>query len=253
MDKKIIPGAEPIFYKGDENGIMLLHGFSSSPYEMKPMAELFKPGGYTIKAPLLCGHGTSVKELAQYKWYDWFTDAKKSLFELRKSCKKVIVVGLSTGASLALHLAAHYQVEGIVALAPALYLKRKLSRLIPYAPPFLKYYRDKKGSDIRDPVEKAKNISYKKTSIRAAKELLKLYDHLKSDLPEIYSPLLVVHSINDHTVQIKGAEEIYERVSSKDKRFLKLEKSYHVLTLDVDKEIIFRETKVFADHIFKET
>ncbi len=247
---KILPGAEPVFHKGNGTGILLLHGFTGSPYEMKELGHRLQTEGYTVSIPLLRGHGTRAKDLIPCKWYDWFEDAKQALFKLRKTCSKVIVTGLSTGATLALHLAAHYQVEGVVALSPALILKGFSPKLLPYVPPVIRYRSKEGGPDISDEKARKEAVSYSKTPIKAAKQILKLYAHVKMDLPEIYVPVLLIQAEHDHVVDMAGAQWIYDHISSKDKRFLKLPRSFHVITLDVEKEIVFRETEQFiSDHI----
>ena len=246
---KIIPGCEPVFIEGNSTGVLLIHGFTGSPYDMKPLGDFLSKNEYTLSIPLLRGHGTSPDDLIACKWYDWFTDVKETLFEMRKRCKKIIVVGLSTGATLALHLAAHYQVEGVAALAPALILKEKKIKLLPVASWFKKYQYKKDGPDISDVNARRKAITYDKTPLKTVKELLDLYAHLKMDLQDIYTPVLIIHSHQDHVVDLKGAEYIYQSISSADKHFLKLEKSFHVLTLDVEKEIVFREVEKFVKRI----
>lgn len=250
MSRKLMQGSEPIAIPGNENGVLMLHGFTSSPHEMGGLAAFLKDSGYTIRAPLLSGHGTTEKNLQKCKWSDWYSDTKKALFEMRKTCKKIVVVGLSTGGSLALHLSAHYQVEGIVALSPGIYLKKKSTRLIPYAWPFIRYQNKKDGPDISDKEAREKAVGYDRTPLKAANQVLKLYDHLKSDLQDIYVPTLLIHSKNDHIVDYKSSKYIYKTISSKQKRLLWLDKSYHVLTLDVEKTIVFREIQKFLSDIF---
>jgi len=250
ISKNIMPGAEPVFIEGSEFGLLILHGFTSSPYEMKYLIEYISKNKYTISAPLLSGHGTSPEELAKYGWAEWHDDAKKALFNLRKKCKRIIAIGLSTGATLALHLAAHYQLEGVVAISPALFLKEKKTVLLPILPPFIKYRKKKNGPDIFDDSERKQAVTYQKTPIKAAKEVLKLYDHVKMDLVDIYTPLLIIQSKKDHVVDFKSAEYIYDHVSATEKHFLKLEKSYHVITLDIEKEIAFREIEQFITLVF---
>ena len=143
MEKKLMPGSEPVFIEGNKTGLLLIHGFTGTPYEMKPLSKYLAAEGYTISVPLLKGHGTKPQDLLSCSWYDWFSDVKENLFLLRKTCKKIIVIGLSTGGTLALHLAAHYQVEGVVALAPALILKEKKLKLLPFALHFKKYQSKK--------------------------------------------------------------------------------------------------------------
>jgi len=252
MTKKLIPGSEPVYFEGNSTGILFIHGFTSSPYEMKPLSKYLMKQKYTFSIPLLKGHGTDPKDLIHCRWYDWFEEAKEALFEMRKKCKKIIVVGQSTGASLALHPAAHYQVEGVAALAPALILKEKKLKLLPIASIFRSYQKKPDGPDISDAEARKKAVTYDKTPLKTVKELLNLYKHLKVDLPEIYTPVLIIQSALDHVVDMKGAEYIYDKISSPDKHFLKLQKSYHVLTLDVEKEIVFREIDNFISKIVKQ-
>ncbi len=242
---KIMPGCEPLFIEGDKTGILLLHGFTGSPYEVKELGEQLGKKGYTVSIPLLKGHGTTPADLLNCRWYDWFEDSKKALFKLRKTCNTVIAVGLSTGASLALHLAAHYQLEGVAALSPALFLKNKSSVILPYLPILFPYRYIKGGPDISDVATADAVVKYRKTPLKAAKEVLKLYAHLKMDLPEIYVPVLLIQAEQDHVVDPKGAQWIYDHISSKEKKILKLSKSFHVITLDVEKKIVFREIERF--------
>ena len=129
MRGKIIPGCEPVFLEGGETACLLLHGFTNSPFEMKVMGEFLNRQGYTVSIPLIPGHGTTPADLRKTKWTDWYEGSKVELFELRKKYKKVYIVGFSMGASLALHLSAHYEVNGVITLAPVLYLKNKFSFL----------------------------------------------------------------------------------------------------------------------------
>lgn len=244
-EHKIIPGCEPLFSEGNSTGILLLHGFTGSPYEMKELGAHLREKGYTVSIPLLRGHGTDPRDLIGCHWYDWFEDAKTALFKLRKTCNTVIAVGLSTGASLALHLSAHYQLEGVAALSPALILKNKFSAMLPYIPILFPYRYKKGGPDISDAEASAKAATYRKTPLKAAREVLKLYTHLKMDLPEIYVPVLLVQAEQDHVVDPRGAQWIYDHISSKEKKMLKLSKSFHVITLDVEKKIVFREVERF--------
>ncbi len=251
MEKKILPGAEPIFINGNGTGILLIHGFTGSPYEMKPLADRFAAKGYTVSVPLLCGHGTKPEDMLKCKWYDWFINVKEALFALRKTCKTVYVAGLSMGGSLVLHLSAHYQVEGVIALAPGLILLDKRVGLIKYVSPFMKL-KKKKGprADINT-AEKNKTVNYDKVPLKPTLELMELFSHLKMDLPEIYAPLFIAHSQNDHVVAFESSEIIYNKVSSKNKQFLRLTESFHVLTLDKEKDILFREIDTFIASIDK--
>lgn len=245
-------GSEPVFTLASSNGILMIHGFTSTPFEFREMTEHFAQHGISVSVPLIRGHGTTPEDLNKVKWYDWFEDVKYALFELRKHCKKVIVIGQSMGGTLALHLASHYQVEGVVTLAAGVFVKqKKKSRLLPFVTPFVKVARNNRGPDIFDETAKKTAISYKETPLSAAQELKKMFMHVKRDLSEVYAPALLIHSTNDHVIDYKSSRYIYDHISSRDKRLLSLNKSYHVLTLDTDKAIVLSETDKFVRRIFR--
>jgi len=243
---KIIPGCEAIYLNGNKIGCLLLHGFCSSPFEMRLLGEYLHKQNYTVHIPLLPGHGTSPKFLRNYSWYSWYDHAKNELFQLRNICKKVFVIGLSLGGTLALHLSAHYEVNGVAALAPGLFLKNKFSFLSHLIHPIIRYKKNFSGPDLKAAVETKR---YDKIPLRSISQLLKLFGHIQNDLPDIYTATLIIYAKKDHVVSNKSALTIYENISSKDKRILELPNSYHILTLDVDKERVFYEVKYFIDRL----
>ncbi len=242
MENKILPGCEPSYIQGNKIGCLLLHGFSSSPYDMHLLGDFLKNNGYTVHIPLLPGHGTSEENLKKVKWYQWFDAAKNELFQLRKTCNKVYVIGFSMGGSLAVHLAAHYEVNGVVALAPGMFLKNKMAGLSRPLSPFLRYSRKMSGPDVRDNVA---TISYARMPLKSITELLRLFEHLRNDLYDVYAPALIIYARNDHVIHPKSAKYIYNNISSKKKRILELKESYHIITLDLEKDIIFSEIEKF--------
>lgn len=242
MRNRIIPGCEPQYLKGGTDGCLMLHGFTSSPFEMRFLGEQLHREGFTVHIPLLPGHGTNPANLKSNKWYDWFETAKNELFLLRKKCKRVYVIGFSMGGSLALHLAAHYEINGVAALAPGLYLTNRFAVFSHGLKHIIRYSRKYEGSDIKAPV---KTISYEKISVHAISELLKLFRHLKQDLRDIYAPLLIIYAREDHVIDGKSAKIIYKNVSSSNKRILELTNSYHIITLDYEKEKVYSEISAF--------
>ena len=246
MRVKILPGCEPIYKKNGEKGCLLLHGFTSCPFELRLLGDHLLNEGYTVSIPLLPGHGTSPRDLKDQSWTDWYEAAKEALFELRKTCQTVYVIGLSMGGSIALHLSAHYEVDGIVALAPGLHLKNKLSFLSHILYTFYPYSKKWLGPDIKAEVE---TITYDKIPVKSLSELLRMFKHLQDDLTDINAPLLIIYAKQDHVINDKSAQEIYQKVSSKNKRILSLKDSYHIITLDVEREQVFRETINFLKGI----
>ncbi|HPG88771.1 MAG TPA: alpha/beta fold hydrolase, partial [Hyphomicrobium sp.] len=110
--------------KGGKIGILLLHRLCGTPVEMRFVANGLAKQGYTVHCPQLAGHCGTTADIAASSWADWYRSAEDALFELRKACDVVIVGGLSTGAVIALMLAAKHptKVQATTLLAPTLWL-----------------------------------------------------------------------------------------------------------------------------------
>lgn len=220
---------------------MLLHGFTGNPNAFTELAESLAKKDIAVSIPMLPGHGTYSADLFNYGWRDWFNCAKSAYFELKSACEEIFICGLSMGGTLALHLAAHYPCNGVVSLAAAMELPawkklmtRSLRRLV-------KYQNKRNGEDVKD--EKAKQTlgSYQRFPLHAAEQLFQLLDHVRDDLPEISVPILVIHSVHDHTIPFSNAALIFDSVASSDKRKVDLDESYHVITVDCEKDRVKKE------------
>ena len=64
-------------------GVLLVHGFTGSPPSMRPWGEFLHSKGYTVRVPLLPGHGTRVEELNKTKWDEWPAKITFELSELK--------------------------------------------------------------------------------------------------------------------------------------------------------------------------
>lgn len=118
-------GAEPRAVVGGRVGVLVLHGFTGSPWEVAPVCDALVAAGFTVAMPVLAGHATSVQALNETNWHDWLKSAEDALAWLDARCDRVHHVGLSMGALLTLVLARRrgpQQLGRVVLLAPALYL-----------------------------------------------------------------------------------------------------------------------------------
>src|SRR5438477_5580237 len=93
-----------LFVRGGPRGVLCLHGFTGTPFEVRPLAEALAARGFTVSAPALAGHCGTLDELACTGWPDWLASAEQALDRLLAEVggRPVAVAGFSLGGLLAL-------------------------------------------------------------------------------------------------------------------------------------------------------
>jgi carboxylesterase len=235
---------------GGPLGVLLLHGYTGAPPEMRLLGEYLNARGMTVSAPLLPGHGTSVDDMNRCRWRDWTGCAEQALVELRSRCSLVFVGGLSMGTLLTLYLAAHYpDLPGAMLYSPALKVADRRLALTPLARYFVRSLP--KGAnadqDLTSPTAQQYLWSYEENPVAAAAELLALRRVVQHSLPAIACPLLIVHSTLDSAIHPDSAQAVYDGVSTPaaHKTLLTLHNSGHVLLVDSEWEAVAEQTARF--------
>jgi len=244
----ILKGAEPFFLPAGEKGVLLVHGFTGTPAEMLLLGEFLHKKNYTVLAPRLCGHGTSPEEMAKTSWKNWYHSVCDGFYLLQGICREVFVIGLSMGALLAIHLGIEYNVRKVVALSAPIYISSE--KMLHSLPPLEKSsgrYVAKRRRTLPDLPERC-NVFYNKMPLLSVHQLLEFIEIMKKELPIVEKPLLIVQSKNDHTVLAESGEYIYNKIKSSRKEIFWLEKSGHIVTLDLERDRVF--TKI-ADFLAK--
>jgi carboxylesterase len=244
----VLPGAEPYSHDGTDTGVLLLHGFTSTPQSLRPWAEHLTERGLTVRVPRLPGHGTTWQELNRTRWQDWYAVADAPFRELHERCGRVFVGGLSMGGALALALAEEHgpRVTGLVLVNPAVKLDDWRVRLVPVLRHVVPSVAPV-GSDIKKPgvVE----LAYGRSPVQAAHSQFTAWKNIVRDLPEVTQPVLLLHSAEDHVVPAASSELVLARISSADSTEILLRDSYHVATLDHDAPRIFDESVQFIERL----
>ncbi len=225
---------DPFFLEGNEVGILMIHGFTGSPAELRPVAEEFHAQGWTVYAPLLPGHGTTPAEMNTMRYTDWQQAVNEALDRLKQQCTTVVVAGQSMGGVLALDLAERRGAElsGVIAYAPALISLDRLAFLVPVARYFLKF-SPKGPHDFVDTSALDRLWDYDVNPVLAAHELFTLTRQVRRKLQRITSPILVMHSQKDKIIDPRSSQIVYDQVASAQKELAFVDQCGHVLTLDV--------------------
>lgn len=235
---KIMSGAESFFFKGtNEKAVLLLHGHTGAPSEMRLLGEYLNSKGFTVKCVLLPGHGTTPEDLNETTTDDWYAEAERVCCELLSSHSKVMVAGLSMGGLLTIRMASQLPIERAAILAAPIYLQDKRVPLFPILKYFIKYLPKQK----RNYHEAAKyNVAYDKMPTKPIGSILQMIKTAKAEyIPKIEIPCLIMQSKIEHTVAPKSAQYIYDNIKSKVKKLVWFEHCGHILTLDNEREKVF--------------
>ncbi|QXC63106.1 alpha/beta fold hydrolase [Aquihabitans sp. G128] len=243
----LIPGAEPWSHAGGPAGALVLHGFTGNPGSMRGLAEALAAAGFTVELPLLPGHGTKVEDMIPTGFPDWLAAAEAAYQSLAARCEQVVVVGLSMGGALTAWLGSeHPEIAGLVCINAVVSVPEGMREAVTEV---LASGADRFagiGSDIAAPgvVESA----YAETPLAPLLTMFDAADNLGDRLSRITSPLLVVTSTQDHVVPPENSDLLAEQASGPVER-LRCERSFHVVTMDHDKDLVAAATVDFATKV----
>jgi carboxylesterase len=233
---------KPFFLPAGRVGCLLIHGFTGSPPEMRPLGEYLVARGVTVSGPLLPGHGTTPQDLAATTWKQWYGCVEQAYQDLSERCSEVFVGGFSLGTLLAAHLAANHTLPGLVLMSPAFWLRDRRTALVPLLRHVIRSVAkdiDPKHSDLADPEAYKRFWSYDVHPTAAIHQLLLLQKLARADLPNIQAPTLVIYAVRDTELGHSGPAT-YAQLGAKDKEQMVMQKSGHGLVVDSECEIVFQ-------------
>jgi carboxylesterase len=247
--------------------VLLLHGLTGAPADMQTITRHLKQNGYRVLAPMLPGHGVSEADLLKTTWRDWLAGAEADLLRLTDNGERAFVGGLSMGAILALALAIRHpeRVAGIVCFAPTLrydgwVIPRGswLIRLGSHVPLINRYrFHERPPYGIKDERLRAKmsellasgavtEAGLPSMPARSLAQNLSLIRWTKRHLNQVTAPLMIVHSTHDDITHIRNADKLAAAVRGPVEK-LYLEDSYHLVTLDRERNKVAKATLAFLD------
>jgi carboxylesterase len=238
-------GAEPFTAEGGPHGFLAVHGFTGTPASMRPLAERFAEAGWAVECPLLPGHGTAVDDMQPTRWEDWSAAAEEAYQRLAgRVGGRIVIGGLSMGGTLTLWLAArHPEVAAIVCINPLAAEAGQLKDILRAGVDNGQDTMPGMSSDIAAPG--VTELAYAEWPLRPLLSLFDAVDDLQPSLGSIGVPLLLLTSPQDHVVPPFNSDHLADAVAGPVER-VALERSYHVATLDLDKDVIAERALDFA-------
>ncbi len=262
--------AAAVHLAGGPHACLLLHGLAGSPLEVRFVGKLLQRAGFSVHIPQLPGYTMGS---ACTSWQQWVDEVGRVFESMRASYRSVSVAGLSSGAALALAFAERQPpLQALALWAVMLYYD---GWAIPwyrglFEPSYLlgigrRYaYREREPFGLKNlrwrarvaeamrahdasaagPARLPADFLYQSTALgRAAAR----------NLQRVRCDTLIMHAADDETASPRNAEEVYAGIGSRHKRRIMLGDSYHIITMDNERDLVGRETiRFFQQSILRE-
>jgi carboxylesterase len=230
---------------------LLLHGFTGSPWELEPVGQSLAARGVHVHCPRLPGHGTVPEAMLWAGMTEWLGAATEAL-ESMKPARRLVVVGLSMGALLAMVLASRFRgrVNGLVLIAPALKLRSRQARALGrlrWLPGLdvRETWLTKKTTDIEDDEVRAQSPILPRYPLSRVVDLLSLADLARSAERRIDCPSLVIGAKHDHVVDTDEVMALQARLPFSQR--LLLQRGWHIIPRDTDRAVALSAIAQFVE------
>jgi len=245
----------PFFYghADSRRACLLLHGLGGGAYELQLLGQALYEQGLTVQGILYPGHDRPARQMPASTWHEWYGATLSAFQELHAQFDAIAVIGFSTGATLALHLAHSQPVAQLVLLCPFLRIYRPWFAPLPAEPlvraiaPWIAHLPRRalpiRDAQMRQQAEAA--AFFKSFNLRAVGSALDLIAQVEAELPSITTPTLILQTRADDTVDPHGAQQIYEQLASTHKELHWLERSNHVIALDGERHEVITKVAGF--------
>jgi carboxylesterase len=234
--------------------VLVLHGLGGGRFELAPLIDALEEAGCRVSSPVLPGHAVNGPIMPASNWEDWAKAAELAFDELASFGRPVVVVGFSTGGTLALLLASRRPVARLVLLAPFLAIRYVglipfrpasylglIARILPNLPRRSPPARDREARRLLEKV-----VRFRTFSLKATLSALELIERVKPLVPSIQTPTLILQGKLDTVVDPAGAVWLFDHLGSPDKELSWFLKSDHLLALDHERALVVGMARDFA-------
>jgi carboxylesterase len=223
--------------------LLLIHGAGDTPQTLRYLAEALHAQGFHVAAPLLPGHGRSIRDFARITADDLSQAANAAYENLLARHEWTGVIGLSMGGALAVQLAArHRAIPALGLVAPYLAMPTKIERAAALGwlwGALFPFVKSGDGISVLDPEERRRNLAYGVFSPAALRALRDTMRRGVAALPAVVTPTLVIQSRQDNRISEAAAEHAFALLGARDKHLEWTAEGAHVITADYGREHVF--------------
>jgi carboxylesterase len=232
-----------IFYQAGDKAVLLLHGLTGTPFDLRRIATHLKIQGFSCYVPIYSGHGMGAEAVLKSSPQQWWQDALDALhFLSEQGYRQIAIVGHSMGGIFTLRIAEQFeqllvsqqlQLKGIVTMCSPVQ-QRKPEELINRVYAYGEQYKKLQNKDDK---QIDYEISWLKTQDTSALlQISQMSAHAGYDLNKIDMPVYVVQGSLDGESYKRSARLIFGGAGTT-KKYLKFyEHSGHLIMYDNEKE-----------------
>ena len=225
-----------IFNPDSKRGVYIIHGYSSSTYEVKSLAQFLGDNGFFSVAKNLPGHGTTVDDCNATKYTEWIEHVEKDVAELSSKCDQIHIIGISMGSVLGLHLASLFPINTLVSAATVFKFKNEFNVrvLVPLLSWLIK--KRQKSSQYKN-VGHIEFTGYSEYPLKALNQMRKLTNKVRRSLNKVKCPTLLIHSKSDLTSKQENLNIVESEIGSDIKEKIIVQKASHNLFCESEEQL----------------
>lgn len=257
---------------------ILIHGLTGAPHEMRSLAYHLNRKRYSVICPRLANHGKPVRILKRTTWQELYESVRAVIIrdEVMRHDGPVYAAGLSMGALLALLAADEFKerIAGVSCLAPTLFYDGwntpPSKHLLPLASntplKYFFYFKEEPPYGIRnemirervhkyyvnatlDAMENVGQYGYPYFPVALLCQLKFLVKNLRRKLPGITAPVQLIQAKDDDMTSVRNSKYIYDHIGSVMKEMIFLYNSYHVISVDQERDLVAAKMEGFFERI----
>ncbi|MEO6443999.1 MAG: alpha/beta fold hydrolase [Gemmatimonadaceae bacterium] len=265
----VIPGAGPIALDGDARAVVVVHGFGDTPQSVAVLAAALHARGFTVRVPLLPGHGRSLDAFLRSRAAEWKAEVRRAIDELNERHESLCIIGLSMGGALAALLSQELetasnntqevagdragrrcQLVALVLLAPYLEVPamgRLLTSIWPLWTLRRPWVEGDDSASILDPEQRARSLGFGGATPRLLYQLRRIAAEALAATPQLQLPTLAIFSTSDYRIPAEAARRIFQCLTASMKELVWVERSGHVITVDRDADFVIARSVEWAE------
>jgi len=248
-NQMIVPETEPFFHKGSNIGVLLVHGFTGTPREMRMLGAYLAKQEYTVIGVRLNGHATKIEDIIRTRWQDWLLSVEDGLHLLRSCTERQVIVGLSMGGALSLIAAAKYPVDGVVGIStPGSFASDWRAKFLPILKHIIPGIA-KGAPDWHDKEQGKHHFSYSYYPTKSIPDFIAVLTEMRSQVPNITVPTLLMQSTGDNTIPADSMDMIYGLLTTENKQKVWFHNSNHMIIMEPDRFEAFAQIQAFIKSI----